>query len=129
MYHKYVSSLATPAELDALRKVKKKGEESERDLAAHSLAERILDEALKVGNDRVYLYNPFLANGKQLYPEVLVRKAVRLLNESGHWRARAVYVRWWHPLLFMNLNHRVHHGTPVWRIHLKPTVCHSTKQV
>lgn len=122
-------ALMTPAEFNIQQEIKKKQKQSNLDSAAHALAEHILKEAMDVGYDRVYLYNPFFPKGKQIYPACRVQRATQLLNESGHWCARAVYVRWWHSLLLINTNHRFHRGTPVWRIHLAPIGCKTAKAV
>lgn len=110
----------TPAQLDARQVQNKSLRAQEDERRASSMALQILDEAAAVGLGGVYLYNPTLGRGSEMFPEHIVYRAVRILNESGLWRAQAVRVRFWHPLLLMNMNHRLHSGTPVWRIHLQP---------
>lgn len=113
------SKLNTPSELDARRALNRALQAQEDELSADGMAHQILKEAEAVGVDRVYLYNPTFGSSSEMFPEHIVRRAVAILNKTGHWSARAVRVRLWHTFLLMNMNYRLHSGTPVWRIHLR----------
>lgn len=112
--------LMTPQEMKNFQAAQNSEMVAKLENSAQSTSRIILNEAAACGFERVYLYNPTFENDSLHWPSEVVQRSVEILNESGMWHVRAERVRFWHMLVFRNVNWRRQAGSPVWRIHIEP---------